>query len=119
MNFLFTGELFINHFDKKNSTDWSYAEQSTIKYLTSKQNSFVYMTNQSDKLYRYLQLFKVKNIKALEITIDEMKINCVNPQVICIVKEEELSYFNIEKDYSEMQFGHFDGLPIYFILPTH
>jgi hypothetical protein len=117
-NFFFTAELFINHFDKKNSSEWSYAERSTIKYLISKKDSPAYMTSQSDKLYRYLQFLNKDNIKAFEVPIDQMKNICQNPKNICIVKEEELSFFNIQKDDSQMKFGHYDGLPIYFILPV-
>lgn len=118
VNFLFTAELFINHFDKKNSSEWSYAERSAIQYLILKKDSPVYMTDQSDKLYRYWQLLKEENMKASEITIDQMKVLCQDPKNLCIVKEEELNYFNIEKDDSRMQFGNFDGLPVYFFLPT-
>jgi len=118
VNFLFTAELFINHFDKKNSSEWSYAEQSTIKYLITKNNEPVYMTNQSDKLYRYWQFLKEKNMKATEVPIDQMKELCKNPQNICIAKKEELSFFDIKKDDAKEKFGNFDGLPIYFILPA-
>ena len=116
VNLLFTAELFVNHFDKKNSSEWGYAERSTIKYLISRKDSPVYMTDQSDKLYRYWQFLKEENMKASEITIDQMKELCPSSQNICIVKEEELKYFNIEKDDSKIQIGYFDGLPIYFIL---
>lgn len=118
INFLFTAELFINHFDKKNSSEWSYAEQSTVKYLISNPDISVYMTNQSDKLYRYWEFFKQKNMKASIITIDQMKKICHGTQIICIAKEEELNFFDIGKDDARERFGNFDGLPMYFVLPT-
>ena len=118
VNFLFTAELFINHFDKKNSSEWSYAERSTIQYLISKNKSKVYVSksNQSDKLYRYLEFYNPKNIEYKKMEISDLKTTCQSDQVICILNEGELSEFNIEKDDSRMQFGHYDGLPIYFIL---
>ncbi len=118
INFLFTAELFINHFDKKNSSEWSYAERSTIQYLVSINKNRVYVSksNQSDKLYRYLKFYNPKNIEYKKMEIADLKITCQSDQVICILNEGELSEFNIEKDDSRMQFGHFDGLPIYFIL---
>ncbi len=118
VNFLFTAELFINHFDKKNSSEWSYAERSTIQYLISKNKSKVYVSksNQSDKLYRYLEFYNPKNIEYKKMEIADLKTTCQSDQVICILNEGELSEFNIEKDDSRMQFGHYDGLPIYFIL---
>lgn len=118
INFLFTAELFINHFDKKNSSEWSYAERSTIQYLVSINKNRVYVSksNQSDKLYRYLKFYNPKNIEYKKMEIADLKITCQFDQVICILNENELSEFNIEKDDSRMQIGHFDGLPIYFIL---
>lgn len=117
-NLLFTAELFINHFDKKNSSEWSYAERLTVQYLisTNKNRVYVSKSNQSDKLYRYLQFYDPKNIEYKKMEIADLKTICQSDQVICILNEGELSEFNIEKDDSKMQFGHFDGLPIYFIL---
>ena len=76
------------------------------------------MTNQSDKLYRYWSFYKQNNMNAFVVTLDEMKKTCINPKVICIAKEEELSFFNVEKDDSKEKFGNYDGLPMYFILPS-
>jgi len=116
INLLFTAELFVNHFDKKNSSEWSYAERVTIQYLISKKDSPVYMTNQSNKLYRYWQFLKEKDMKASEITIDQMKDLCRDPNNICIVKEEELVFFDLKKDDIKIKFRFFDGSPVYFIL---
>lgn len=118
INLMFTTELFVNHFDKKNSSEWSYAERSTIQYLVSINKNKVYVSksNQSDKLYRYLKFYNPKNIEYKKMEIADLKTTCQSDQVICILNEGELSEFNIEKDDSRMQFGHYDGLPIYFIL---
>ena len=118
INLMFTTELFVNHFDKKNSSEWSYAERSTIQYLVSINKNTVYVSksNQSDKLYRYLKFYNPKNIEYKKMEIADLKTTCKSDQVICILNEGELSEFNIEKDDSAMQFGHYDGLPIYFIL---
>ncbi|MCR4276799.1 MAG: hypothetical protein NUV87_01575 [Candidatus Roizmanbacteria bacterium] len=118
INLLFTAELFVNHFDKKNSSEWSYAERSTIQHLVSINKNRVYVSksNQSDKLYRYLKFYNPKNIEYKKMEMADLKTICQSDQVICILNEGELSEFNIEKDDSKMQFGHYDGLPIYFIL---
>lgn len=118
-NFLFTAELLVNHFDKINSDDWTYAEQSTINYLLANDNRPVYITNQSDKLYRYWQFFKLRNMKVFEVDINLMKKICQNTQNICIAKESELSFFNSSKEKSTAMFGNDSDLPIYFVLPNH
>lgn len=118
MNFMFTFELLLNHFDKKNSSEWNYAEQTAVKYFVENQDIPVYMTNQSDKLYRYWNFYKQKGMNVFVVTLDEMKKACIDPKVICVAKEEELSFFNIEKDDSKQKFGNYDGLPMYFVLPS-
>lgn len=117
-NFIFTAELYLNHFDKINSDDWTYAEQTAVEYLMTKSDTPIYMTNQSDKLYRYWGFLKLNNLRVYEIDDNIMKINCQSQKSICIVKEAELPFFDTNKDEITTSFGNDNGLPIYFVLPS-
>lgn len=121
INILFYLELFYNHFDKKNSFEWGYAEESVVKYLIlNKQIKNIYASKEAaGKLNHYLTFFGHDKFAANIISGDKLSGTCLkNDTSICILREQDLSLLHLEKDDIKMQFRHFDGLPMYFLIPN-
>lgn len=114
INVLFFSELLINHFDKKNSFEWGYAETQASKYIINNQNKTIYLTDESNKINRFLQFFT--NKKATIITLKNAQSTCFEENISCIVREHELPYFGLEKNDIKIIFSNFDGLPVYFLI---
>lgn len=113
-NLIFYQELFISHFDKHNSFEWGYAETKASEYIISHPSKTIYLTDESNKINRFLQYFTKKS--ATIITLNNAKIECFQSNTSCIVREHELAFFKLEKDQIKTKFSNFDGLPVYFLL---
>ncbi len=120
-NIVFYQELAYNHFDKKSSFEWGYAEQATIQYFNNRHLSqpLILSKSSAGKLDRYVNFFSNTNFKTKTLTVNQMKKTCVkNSSNYCLVREDELPYFGLAKDDIKLVFRYYDGLPMYFLLPT-
>lgn len=117
INIAFYQENFYNHFDKKTSYNWGYAETQTVKYLLLQEKVQIYITHESSKLNRYLIFFTNNRIRAEVFRLDKFPEMCINKtNSICIFQEQELNVLGIEKDKVRVKFTHYDGLPMYFLI---
>ncbi len=120
-NIVFYQELAYNHFDKKSSFEWGYAEQATIQYFNNRHLSQPLILSESSagKLDRYINFFQNTNFKTKTLTLNQMKKVCVkNSSNLCLIREDELPYFGLTKNDIKLVFRFYDGLPMYFLLPT-
>lgn len=112
---LFYQELFYNHFDKKNSSDWGYAEMNVLKYLEKNTKiKYAYISHESGKLLRYAQYFHNQTIQ--QTIQSEMLKKCHSKETICLLREQELSLLNTNKEDSSLVIKQYDGLPMYFVI---
>lgn len=114
INILFFLELFYNHFDKKYSYEWGYAEQQTVAYIIKNPHKEIYMTDESSKINRFLTFYTKKTLPI--ITLKNALLTCKNINTECIVREHELKIFNTEKDQIQIKFGNYAGQSVYFII---
>ncbi len=115
INFVMYQEYLFAHFDKYNSFEWGYAEQSVISYYRNRPGLKVYVTDEAaGKLNRYAKFFLHHTYPVL--TINQMKILCAGRLIQCIVREDELQYFHLQKDQVKLTFSHYGGLPMYFVI---
>lgn len=115
-NLIFYQELFYNHFDKKNSTEWGYAEKTLILYIQKHPEiKNIYITTKREQLFTYLQFFLPK-IKYTKLTEDMINRTCNGGYNRCIIKEDELSLLGLKKEQIKIFFNNKGGLPEFFLL---
>ncbi len=119
-NVIFYQELFYNHFDKKNSSEWGYAEESVVAYFNKKPAGTVYISEEAGgKLVKYFSFFRDNKTKVRVIAVDKMRNVCGKPNSYpCLISEQELSFFQLTKEDIRLTFRFYDGLPVYFTIPT-
>ncbi len=118
-NILFTYELFYYHFDKKNSFEWGYAETSTINQLNNKHIKCINITQESGKLKQYVDFFN-KDVKFKTNMISNSKLSNIcysESECHCLLREQELGLLGLQKDNIKTIFNHYEGLPVYFLIP--
>jgi len=113
VNIGFYQELFYSHFDKNNSFEWGYAENSAISYYRTNRYQNILLSEESGKLKQYLDYFRFTDNQV--VSAEKMKGRCQYPS-LCIVREQELPRLNLTKDQVKRIFRHFDGLPMYFVI---
>jgi hypothetical protein len=115
-NILFYQELFYNHFDKRNSSEWSYAEKLIVsKLVTNKQFTTVHISPESSKVTSYLAEDKNK-YRYNTLTDWSYKSICQTPHVLCILREGEKQRWNVVNEEVKEVIPHFNGLPAYVLL---
>jgi hypothetical protein len=115
-NILFYQELFYNHFDKRNSSEWSYAEKLIVsKLVTNKQFTTVHISPESSKVTSYLAEDKNK-YRYNTLTDWSYKSICQTPHVLCILREGEKQRWNVVNEEVKEVIPHFSGLPAYVLL---
>lgn len=116
-NLFFYQELFHNHFDRRNSTEWGYAEMSLVRYLDGhKSIKTVYITTNKEYLNTYLAFF-LPRIKRIPLTENMIPKTCAEGyNNTCIVKQDELPLLGLDKDKVETKFLNKGGLPEFFML---
>lgn len=117
INILFYQELFYHHFDKKNSTEWGYAELNLIKYLeTHPEINTLLITQQKDYLPSYI-LFFMKGINFKKLPENTIQKDCPGKyNYKCILKEDELPRLGLDKSKIPVHFDNKGGLPEFFLL---
>lgn len=118
INIAFYQENFYNHFDKKTSYDWGYAETQTVKYVFFRPKlKKIYLTNESSKLSRYFNFFDQKELQIETFRLDRFSELCgKTDNSVCILREHEVGNLGMEKDKIKIKFAHYDGLPMYFLI---
>lgn len=118
INIAFYQENFYNHFDKKTSYDWGYAETQTVKYIFSRTKlKKIYLTNESSKLFRYFNFFEQKDLQIETFRLDRFSELCgKTDDTVCVLREHEVGNLGMEKDKIKIKFAHYDGLPMYFLI---
>jgi len=121
LNVFFTYELFYYHFDKKNSFEWGYAETNAINQLNQKQLKCINITQESGKLKQYIDFFnKDVNFKTNMISNSKLDDICyAKNNCYCLLREQELGLIGLQKEDIETIFSHYEGLPIYFLIPKN
>lgn len=120
-NVLFSYELFYYHFDKKNSFEWGYAENNAINQLNNKQIKCINITQESGKLKQYVEFF-TNDVKFKTNLVSNSKLDDVcyaKNDCYCLLREQELSLIGLQKDDIKTVFNHFEGLPVYFLIPKN
>lgn len=116
-NLLSYQELFYNHFDKKNSTEWGYAKMQVVEYLFAHGGQTIYLSKNSQDLERYINYYSHrKPLKYRVLTPEELIQTCKLGAGNCLLREDELSLLGIQKEQVHTSFRHYNGLPQYFLL---
>lgn len=122
--FIFYQELFYFHFDKKNSSDWGFAEEKISRLLEkSNQNiNLVYVSKDASGFIKYLPLFgknfineKIKIVEGDWIK-EKAMFKCLEKRILCVFKESDLKPTGLEKDDLRQKIYYNNGLSAYLIL---
>lgn len=115
-NALYYQELFYNHFDKKNSTEWGYANIQLVRYLNqNNQTKKLLITSKKEDVQRFTRFFK-PDVSVVNLPESDIAKLCRNTPYRCILKEEELSLVGLEKEKIPNTFYNKGGLPEFFLL---
>jgi c-di-AMP phosphodiesterase-like protein len=115
-NVLLYQELFYNHFDKRNSSEWSYAEKLVLsKLMTNSQFTTVHISPESSKVTAYIPADK-NRYQYNTLTDRSYKSICSTPKVLCIIREGEKQRWNITNEEVKEIIPHFNGLTAYVLL---
>lgn len=121
--FIFYQELFYFHFDKKNSTDWGFAEEKISKYLdvNDKNLNFVYVSKDASNFIKYLPIFS-KNFAIKKIYIiendwirDKAVPKCFEKKTMCIFKDSDIKLSKLDNVNINKQIYYYNGLTAYNI----
>ncbi len=116
-NMFYYQELFYNHFDRKNSTEWGYANTQLALYLKShEQIRSISVTDKKEDLQRFLKFF-MPHIGVNTVREPDLAAVCgASKKTTCIVKEDELPRLGLHKDKAGNTFYNKGGLPEFFLL---
>jgi hypothetical protein len=124
INIFFYQELFYFHFDRKNSSEWGYAEENISLWLKDNHLSLehVYVSDDAARFIDYLP-YLAKSFDPKKIVIlkqDRLQNNwrndCSGKNRICIVRESDLKLMGLEKNRAKKTINYYNGLPAYFII---
>lgn len=123
INIFYYQELFYSHFDKKNSSEWGYAEEriSKVVDLNGPKVKKIIISPDSGNIIPYLPLFAPHNhdVKLVKLPggFREFKIAvCLREDTICIFKEHELAFAGIEKEEVKNKVYYFNAIPAYYVI---
>lgn len=114
VNVLFYGELLFFHFDRQNSSDWTYAQTQIVNYATSNKITRIYLTNNSNDLSHFLNYYLGRGTNIALRPLETLKGACIEKQTLCIFTEEDMRLIAMPKEQALQQFTVYSGLPIYF-----
>lgn len=124
-NLIYYQELFYFHFNKKNSFEWGYAEETLTKYIEKNRTNIrdIYISPRSGKFADYFALFS-KNISKYNVyklqsnnELLPIKNKCLDKMTLCILDEGELERFmNIRRESITKKVVSFNGLTAYTLL---
>jgi hypothetical protein len=116
-NLFYYQELFYNHFDRKNSTEWGYANTQMAQYLKSHEEiRSINITDKKEDLQRFLKFF-MPQVKVKSVRESDLAAVCGDSKKMpCIVKEDELPLLGLDKDKAGNTFYNKGGLPEFFLL---